>query len=143
MNTCRFTINYHPETDQCQDHMVNHTVHIDPINVDLPRWIARAATKNMCADRNSEHDHWLPDMRPVTDAMTKQGINVVIVLGDERQSIERELTEDHHGYSYIADVISGGFDDVEGRTSEDTAVVFDLHNDLVIVTTPKLAWEAK
>ena len=142
VNTCRLTINYHRDTDQCGEHMVNHTVHIDPINVDLPTWITRDATHNMCADRNGDHDHWLPNMRPVTEAMTAQGIDVVVILGDERRTIERELCDDG-GHSYIADVITRGFDDVEGYTAEDTAVVFDLANDLIIVTTPKLAWDAK
>src|SRR5690625_7963940 len=48
VNTCKLTIDHHPETDQCGADMIHYAVHIEPI-VDLPRWITSAATSQMYA----------------------------------------------------------------------------------------------
>jgi hypothetical protein len=140
VNTCRLTIEHHPETDQCQDHMVTHTVHIDPINVNAPDWILRAATKNMCADRVKEHDHFMPEVSVAVDVMTDQGIEAVVVLAPGYWDIEDAFwSRDHSRIANKLRRLPAAYE----RPIEQTAVVIDLGSGTTTLTSCERAEAAK
>lgn len=138
MNTCRLTINYHPDTDQCGDDMITHAVHVEPINVTAPDWVLQDATRHMCAD--PRHQHFLPDVDPAINAMTEQGFNTLVVLAPCYWDIEYAFWSRDH--SRIANKLRR-FPAAYDRPEEQTAVVIDLGSGTTTLTTPKQAWEAK
>lgn len=136
MNTCKLTIDHHPLTDQCGEDMIHHAVHIEPINVDLPRWITGAATTHMCADKVTEHEHFMPEVDPVIKVMTEQGLDTVVVLAPDYWDIEEASWTDEH--SRIANRLNQ-MPTFWGRP----AVVVDLSEGTITAVTREQAWEAK
>ena len=139
MNTCKLTINHHPDTDQCGEHMIHYAVHIEPINLDLPRWVTNAATSHMCADKATEHGHHMnmPYVAPVIEVMAEQGLDTVVVLAPDYWDIEAAFWV--NGTSPIADRMQRIADRPEGVT----ALLIDLGAHMVGLTTRKQAWDAK
>lgn len=140
MNTCKLTINHWPETDQCGEDMITHAVHIDPVNVDLPQWVANSATRHMCADPRHNDDHFMPHVDPVVAVMGEQGFNTVVVLAPDYWDIEDAFWSRDH--SRIAARL-GRLPSAWGRQSQQSAVVVDLGRGTVTVTDRQQAWDAK
>ena len=136
MNTCKLTIDHHPLTDQCGEDMIHHAVHIEPVNVDLPRWVTGAATTHMCADKVTEHEHFMPEVDPVIKVMTEQGLDTVVVLAPDYWDIEEASWTDEH--SRIANRLNQ-MPTFWGRP----AVVVDLSEGTITAVTREQAWEAK
>lgn len=136
MNTCKLTIDHHPLPDQCGEDMIHHAVHIEPVNVDLPRWITGAATTHMCADKVTEHEHFMPEVDPVIKVMTEQGLDTVVVLAPDYWDIEEASWTDEH--SRIANRLNQ-MPTFWGRP----AVVVDLSEGTITAVTREQAWEAK
>lgn len=136
MNTCKLTIDHHPDTDQCGEDMIHHAVHIEPVNVDLPRWVTSAATTHMCADKVTEHEHFMPEVDPVIKVMTEQGLDTVVVLAPDYWDIEEASWTDEH--SRIANRLNQ-MPTFWGRP----AVVVDLSEGTITAVTREQAWEAK
>ena len=136
MNTCKLTIDHHPDTDQCGEDMIHHAVHIEPVNVDLPRWVTGAATTHMCADKVTEHEHFMPEVDPVIKVMTEQGLDTVVVLAPDYWDIEEASWTDEH--SRIANRLNQ-MPTFWGRP----AVVVDLSEGTITAVTREQAWEAK
>lgn len=136
MNTCKLTIDHHPLTDQCGEDMIHHAVHIEPVNVDLPRWVTSAATTHMCADKVTEHEHFMPEVDPVIKVMTEQGLDTVVVLAPDYWDIEEASWTDEH--SRIANRLNQ-MPTFWGRP----AVVVDLSEGTITAVTREQAWEAK
>ena len=136
MNTCKLTIDHHPDTDQCGEDMIHHAVHIEPVNVDLPRWVTGAATTHMCADKVTEHEHFMPEVDPVIKVMGDKGLDTVVVLAPDYWDIEEASWTDEH--SRIANRLNQ-MPTFWGRP----AVVVDLSEGTITAVTREQAWEAK
>lgn len=140
MNTCKLTIDHHPDTDQCGEDMITHAVHIEPINVDLPQWIADAATRHMCADLATEHGHFMPHVDPVIKLMTAKGLDTVVVLAPDYWDLEDAFGTG--GRIRIAERL-GELHRKLYRPEGHTAVLADLGSGFVTHATRKQAWDAK
>lgn len=139
MNTCRLTINHHPDTDQCGDDMITHSVHVEPVNVTAPQWVIEQATRHMCADPRHKAAHFLPDIDPAIRAMTEQGISTLVVLAPDYWDIEDAFWSRDH--SRIANRLNR-MPSLWGRHPQQTAVVVDLGAGTVTATSREQAWEA-
>lgn len=140
MNTCKLTIDHHPDTDQCGEDMIHHAVHVEPVNVDAPGWVIQKATRHMCADRVKEHGHFMPHVDPVIKAMADKGLDTVVVLAPDYWDLEDAFWE--NGHSQIAWRLKEIHRALH-RPEEHTAVVIDLGGGSITNTTRKQAWEAK
>lgn len=140
MNTCKLTIDHHPNTDQCGEHMIRYAVHVEPINLDLPRWVTNAATSHMCADKVTEHQHFMPHVDPITKLMADEGLDTVVVLAPDYWDIEGASWVD--GRSPIADRL-GELLRKLFRPDGYTAVLADLGSGFVTYATRDQAWDAK
>ena len=140
MNTCKLTIDHHPDTDQCGEDMIHHAVHIEPINVDLPRWITGAATTHMCADKVTEHEHFMPEVDPVIKVMGDKGLDTVVVLAPDYWDLEEAFWAD--GRSPIAARLGELLRKLY-QPNGYTAVIADLGSGFVTHATREQAWEAK
>lgn len=140
MNTCRFTIDHHPDTDQCGEDMITHAVHVEPINIDAPQWVLEAATRHMCNDLVTEHEHFLPHIGPVIPVMAAKGLDTVVILAPDYWDIEDACRSGD-----TIGVIGARLCRVERplrRPREHTAAVIDLAAGTVTATTRKAAWTA-
>lgn len=137
MNTCRFTIDYHALSDQCGDDMITHAIHVEPINITAPQWVIEQATRHMCADKATEHGHFLPDIDPAIQAMAGKGLTTLVVLAPDYWDIEDAFWS--NGVSPIADRIQRIADRPDGVT----ALLVDLGAHMVGLTTREKAWDAK
>lgn len=140
MNTCKLTIDHHPDTDQCGEDMIHHAVHIEPVNVDLPQWINDKATRHMCADPRHNDDHFMPHVDPVIEVMTAKALDTVVVIAPDYWDIEAAFWVD--GRSPIADRL-GELLRKLFRPDGYTAVLADLGSGFVTYATRDQAWEAK
>lgn len=140
MNTAKLTIDHHPDTDQCGEHMIHHAVHVEPINVDAPQWVLEGATSHMCADKVTEHEHFMPEVDPVIEVMTAKDLDTVVVLAPDYWDIEEASWIDEQ--SPLAELLSG-IHRALYRPEGHTAVVIDLGDGSITNTTRKQAWDAK
>lgn len=138
MNTCKLTIDHHPDTDQCGEDMIHYAVHLEPVNIDLPRWITNAATSHMCADKAKEHGHHMnmPYVDPVIKAMADKGLDTVVVLAPDYWDIEEASWANAH--SRIANRLNQ-LPTLWGRP----AVVVDLGEGTITAVTREQAWDAR
>lgn len=139
VNTCKLTIDHHPDTDQCGEDMIHYAVHIEPI-VDLPRWITSAATSHMCADKVTEHGHFMPLVDPITKIMADRGLDTVVVLAPDYWDIEYAFWND--GRSPIAERLGELLRNLH-RPQGYTAVLADLGAEFVTYATRKQSWDAQ
>lgn len=141
MNTCKLTIDHHPDTDQCGEDMITHAVHVEPINVDLPQWINDAATKHMCADPRHNDDHFMPHVDPAIKVMEARGFSTVVVLAPDYWGLE-----DAFWFRDSIGVVGARLcrlDRAFFRPVQHTAAVIDLTAGTVVAVTRKEAWDAK
>lgn len=140
MNTCRLTINHHPDTDQCGGLTITHAVHVEPINIDAPDWVTAAATRHMCTDHKHRTKHNLPDFLAVRLAMDLVGLNTVVVLAREPHHIDEAIYL--RDFSKLAHLIKQ-LPSVYDRPKDHTAAVVDLTAGKSRAATREQAWEAK
>lgn len=140
MNTCRLTIDHHPDTDQCGDLMITHAVHIEPVNVNAPQWVVDAATRHMCNDPLHNTEHFMPDVDPAVDVMTEQGFDAVVVLASDYWDLEDAFwSRDHSRIANKLRRLPAAYE----RPIEQTAVVVDLSSGTTTLTTREQAEAAK
>lgn len=140
MNTCRLTINHHPDADQCGDLLITHAVHVEPVNVDAPQWVIEASTRHMCTHHKHRTKHNLPDFLAVLLAMDLVGLDTVVVLAREAHHIDeaihcRDFSELAHRIKQLPSIYD--------RPKDHTAAVVDLSTGKSHATTREQAWEAK
>lgn len=139
VNTCRLTIDHHPETDQCGEDMITHAVHIEPVNVDAPQWVLDGATSHMCADPRHYDVHFLPDITHTIQVMDQQDLHTLVVLAPDYWDIEFACTSGEN--SRIGRLLRQ-VPERHQRDADTDAVVLDLAAGTVAVTTRTQAWEA-
>ena len=140
MNTCKLTIDHHPDTDQCGEDMITHAVHVEPINVDAPQWVLEGATRHMCADYVTEHQHFMPHVDPVIKLMAARGLETVVVIAPDYWDLEDAFWTD--GRSMIADRLNELLRKLH-QPEGYTAVLADLGSGFVTYATREQAWDAK
>jgi hypothetical protein len=140
VNTCRFTIDHHPDTDQCGEDMITHAVHVEPINVTAPQWVLEGATRHMCADMVTEHGHFLPSIDPTIKVMAAKGLDTLVVLAPDYWDIDDAF--ETRGHSRVADRISK-LHRALYRPVGHTAVVVNLGSGFITHATREQAWEAR
>lgn len=136
-NTCRLTIDHHPEGDQCGEDMITHAVHIEPVNVDAPQWILTEATRHMCPD--PKHEHFLPDIGSTIALMGQRDLYTLVVLAPDYWDIEFACTS---GESSRIGRLLRQVPERHQRDADTEAVVIDLTANTITGTTRKQAWEA-
>jgi len=91
VNTARFTIEHHPDTDQCGNDMITHGIWIDPINVIAPEWVLEAASQRLCADPRHADKHLTPRVDHVIDAMKRNSLRSVVIITLDRRHLMNAL----------------------------------------------------
>lgn len=140
MNTCKLTIEHHPDPEQCGEDMIHHAVHVEPINVDAPQWILESATRHMCADYVTEHQHFMPHITPAIETMDAKGLRTAVILAPDYWDIEAAAWTD--GHSKIAAKLSELHRALH-RPDGHTAVLVDLGSGFLTYATRKQAWHAQ